>query len=193
MGTQRYWDGTQWVGDPMWVPQPPPGYGTPGFVTRDFVPEINRTLADPGRRIVARIIDGLIVGLVIGVPLVIWLVQRDDFSSGEIEDIGVLPSLLFAIPALLYEVVFVALKGATPGKMAMGIAVIRQDGTAPPGWGASCLRYVLNLVGLIPVLGGLASIVLLIISFVFLFTDERRRTIPDRIATTYVVDTRDQY
>jgi hypothetical protein len=42
------------------------------------------------------------------------------------------------------------------------------------------------------VLGGLASIVLLIISFVFLFTDERRRTIPDRIATTYVVDTRDQ-
>jgi uncharacterized RDD family membrane protein YckC len=97
---------------------------------------------------------------------------------------------VLAIPAFLYEVGFTAVKGATPGKMAMGIGVITQRGGDPPGWGPAFKRWVVNLLGIIPVLGGLASLVILIVSFVYLFTDDRRRTVPDRIATTYVVNKR---
>jgi uncharacterized RDD family membrane protein YckC len=183
MGTQRYWDGSQWVGEPMWMPQPPPGYGMPGLI-----PGINRVLANPGKRIVARIIDFVIVVVVTAIPVTIWLLQRDDFDDNTFEGPGYGLTLLLSIPLALYEIAFVALRGATPGKMAMGITVIRQDGGDPPGWAASARRYVVNLVGLVPGVGGLASIVLLIVSFVFLFTDDRRRTVPDRVASTYVVD-----
>jgi hypothetical protein len=40
------------------------------------------------------------------------------------------------------------------------------------------------------VVGGLINVVVLVVSFVFLFSDDRRRTVNDRIATTYVVNTR---
>jgi uncharacterized RDD family membrane protein YckC len=183
MGTQRYWDGSQWVGEPVWMPQPPPGYWMPGLI-----PGINRVLANPGKRIVARIVDALIVGVLVAIPVTIWILQRDDFDSDTFEGPSLAFTLLLSIPLALYEIAFVALKGATPGKLAMGITVIRQDGGDPPGWGASARRYVLTLLGLVPLLGGLASFVLLIVSFVFLFTDDRRRTVPDRIASTYVVD-----
>jgi uncharacterized RDD family membrane protein YckC len=185
MGSQRYWNGSQWVGEPVWLPQPPPGYWMAGLI-----PGINRVLANPGKRIVARIIDFLIVIVVAVIPVMIWLLQRDDVQSDTFEGPGLAFTLLLSIPIALYEIAFIALKGATPGKLAMGITVIRQDGGDPPGWAASARRYVVNLVGLVPGVGGLASIVILIVSFVFLFTDDRRRTIPDRIALTYVVDTR---
>jgi uncharacterized RDD family membrane protein YckC len=182
MGTQRWWDGTQWVGGPVLLPQPPPPQWMPGYLHG-----IDRRLADPGKRIVARIVDILILAVVLVVPLMIWLVQRDDgFDAGGFDPPGLTFTLVAAIPSLLYEVGFVAIKGATPGKMAMGITVIRQDGTDPPGWGPAVLRRVTDLAGLVP----FASVVLTIVSFVFLFTDDRRRTIPDRIASTYVVDVR---
>jgi uncharacterized RDD family membrane protein YckC len=146
---------------------------------------IARTLADPGRRIVARILDALIEGVIFAVPVLIWALQ----PAREMSDFENPPSwfLLLGVAGLVYEIVFVAYKGATPGKMAMGIEVVGIDGTSPPGWATSLRRSALNLVGLIPGIGGLAGIVLTVISFVFLFTDERRRTINDRIAPTYVV------
>jgi uncharacterized RDD family membrane protein YckC len=178
--TQRWWDGHQWIGGPMPVGPPPTHAG--GRVLHD----LNRTLADPGKRIVARIIDALIIGAVYGLVALIWATGPSGLDTGDIERIG----LVLALPALLYEVGFIAVKGATPGKMLMGIRVITQRGVDPPGWGPAFLRYVVNLVGIIPGVGGIASFVILIVSFVFLFTDERRRTVPDRIASTYVVNKR---
>jgi hypothetical protein len=121
IGTQRYWDGRQWVGGPQWVPQH--GYEVAGRSLHG----LDRTLADPGRRIVARIIDGLLVGLVSSIPIIAVLSRRDDLDFEHIQRW----SLLTVAVTAVYEVVFIALKGATIGKMAMGIEVIRQDGTSP--------------------------------------------------------------
>jgi uncharacterized RDD family membrane protein YckC len=123
-----------------------------------------------------------VLALLISIP---WLSSIDLQSFGEFSEFTVAVALL----AFVYEVVFVALRGATPGKMAMGIAVIRQDGTFPPGWNAAVLRAVLPLIGIVPVIGFVSGL-LELVSVVLLFVDERRRTIPDRIATTYVVRTR---
>src|SRR5690606_23788958 len=127
-------------------------------------------------------IDGLILGAFAIVLFLIWYSQSDvdldDF------DPGLWPSLLFALPSLVYEVCFVALKGATPGKMTMGIEVIGHDGTRPPGWKRAILRYALTALGIIPVLGALASGLIELVSLVLLFADPRRQTLWDRLAGT---------
>src|SRR5258708_6823703 len=69
-GTQRYWDGAQWVGGPVPI-QPPPGYQTPGYV-----PARNRPLATPGQRIVARLLDGLIIGVPVVIVALVVLLSR---------------------------------------------------------------------------------------------------------------------
>jgi uncharacterized RDD family membrane protein YckC len=87
------------------------------------------------------------------------------------------------LAGVFYEVAFIATRGATPGKMAMGIAVITQDGRFPPGWAPAATRWVM---GAIPYVGAIVWIV----SLVFLFSDPRSRTVQDRVARTYVVKTR---
>src|SRR5690606_4913720 len=79
-GTQRFWDGRQWVGGPM-PTQPPPGYGGYGapYGSRDYLPDLGRTLASPWHRIAARLIDSLIVGVIATVLLL--LVLSDDLGD----------------------------------------------------------------------------------------------------------------
>lgn len=173
--------------------QPPPGYGPHGggwgggYGSRDYLPDLGRMLASPWQRIAARLIDSLIVGALSAIALLIVL--SDDLGDAtdfnRIDGAVVLVSLL----ALGWEVTWVALRGATPGKLAMGIGVITQSGHTPPGWGPAFLRSLLDFFALLPVLGFVIAL-LEIASLVLLFADERRRTIPDRIATTYVVKTR---
>ena len=94
-------------------------------------------------------------------------------------------SLLLAV---VYEVGFVGALGGTPGKLILGLRIVAQeDGRTPPGWDKAALRYAPDLVILIPVIGGLASLVIVVLSLVWLGTDDRRRTVYDRVATTYVV------
>lgn len=190
-GTVRWWDGRQWQGGA--VAGSTYGFGLAGqpyspVVHRDALPELGRVLGGPWHRVAAALIDGLILGAVAVVLFLIWFSQADtpldDF------DPGIWPSLLFAVPGCLYEVAFVALRGATPGKMAMGLEVIGDDGTRPPGWKRAALRYVLTAIGVIPVLGALISGLIELVSFILLFADGRRQTLWDRLAGTYVVRTR---
>jgi uncharacterized RDD family membrane protein YckC len=184
-GTQRYWDGRQWIGGPQ------PAAPVPGRYAVGPLAPIGRTLAEPGRRIAARLIDiAIFVGIAIVMSVIalaiVW--DGDSFDQDEYVDLTLPLNALVAV----YEIAFIAWRGATPGKMAMGIEVVKQDGTSPPGLATSALRYVLGAVGLIPGVGVLIALVLFVVSFVFLFTDERRRTLNDRVASTYVVDRRNR-
>jgi uncharacterized RDD family membrane protein YckC len=190
-GTVRWWDGREWRGEP--VAGSSYGYGMAGqayspAAHRDALPELGRVLGGPWHRIAATLIDGLILGAFAVVLFLIWFSQTD--TDLDDFDPGLWPSLLFAIPSLLYEVGFIATKGATPGKMAMGLEVIGHDGSRPPGWKRAFLRYVLTALGIIPVLGALASGLIELVSLVLLFSDGRRQTLWDRLASTYVVRTR---
>jgi uncharacterized RDD family membrane protein YckC len=196
-GTQRWWDGNQWVGGPQpsavqtglpqqpapWAPQgsPSPGgmpygmqpgaaYGEPGYL-----PELGKVLGSPWRRIGARLLDTLIVG----VPslIIVLLLGADGVQSA---------GYGFARLAIgaLYEIGFVSVKGGTPGKLILGLRVCTQDtGQTPPSTQVAVMRWLPNVADLIPLL----SFVVGVVSLVFLFSDDRHRTINDRIAKTYVV------
>jgi uncharacterized RDD family membrane protein YckC len=57
----------------------------------------------------------------------------------------------------LYPVIFEVLKGTTPGKRAMGLAVVHDDGT-PVGLPASMIRNLLRVVDFLPIFYGVGLI-----------------------------------
>jgi uncharacterized RDD family membrane protein YckC len=90
---------------------------------------------------------------------------------------GMILRLLFGI---IYAVGFwVAADGATPGKMAMGIKILRSNGE-PIGVGASLLRYFGYFVSLIPLGMG----------FFMIGFSPQKRGLHDYIAQTVVVRVR---
>jgi uncharacterized RDD family membrane protein YckC len=178
-GTQRYWDGSQWVGGPQPIggSEPggfsmpsPGGMGMAGGATLGGVG--GRPLADPGTRIVARLIDFVI--LIIASAILGGIVGFDN-------QIGL--QFLTLVLGVGYELAFTALKGGTPGKMIMGLGVVTTSNTYPPGWGPAAIRWVVTAI---PCVG----LVVFIVSLIFLFTDPEHRTVGDRVANTRVVKTK---
>jgi uncharacterized RDD family membrane protein YckC len=149
-------------------------------------------LAAPGKRIVARIIDGLIIGVAF---LILTVAFGGSFFLGGISQADALGiQVLGLVLGTAYEAAFLSSRGATPGKMAMSVKVVYEDGRKLDLEGA--LRrlspnIVLGIMALVPTLltlSNLVNFVITIVSLVFLFTDQRRQTVWDRIAKTIVVD-----
>jgi uncharacterized RDD family membrane protein YckC len=83
--------------------------------------------------------------------------------------------LSFAI-GIVYEVTFLRYRGATPGKMALGLKVVRSNG-APLGWGISVGRYFMQVV----------STIILFIGFIMAGFDDEKRALHDRVCDTRVI------
>jgi uncharacterized RDD family membrane protein YckC len=124
------------------------------------------------QRIVARIIDGLVVGIICIVGLAPLIAISDMLGP-----IGVLVwiSVVVFIALVVYEPYFIATKGATPGKSAMGLRVVSKDG-GPVGAGQSVARFLVRSL--------VESVFLLML--VPLFT-QRRQGLHDMAVGTYVV------
>ncbi len=75
-----------------------------------------------------------------------------------------------------YWVGFWIWRGQTPGKMALGIKVIRTD-SSPVKWQCALRRF----------LGYIVSALTLFIGFIWVAFDGRKQGIHDKIADTYVV------
>ena len=79
-----------------------------------------------------------------------------------------------------YEVYFVSAHGATPGKMALGLKVIRADGgphLADAGAGAAISRRG-------------SSAIILMIGYIMAAFDPEKRALHDRICETRVIHSR---
>jgi uncharacterized RDD family membrane protein YckC len=120
--------------------------------------------------------------------------SSDEFGAGTAST-GVALGGMFLILAIvtvgqvLYEVGFVAIKGATPGKMLMRVRVVREADHQVPGWGPAFLRWVPNLASLVPCVGGLISLGLWTWALVNLFNHPKRQTPFDLTASTIVIST----
>ena len=83
--------------------------------------------------------------------------------------------LSYAI-GVVYEAAFLHYRGATPGKMALGLKVIRSNGGSL-GWGISVGRYFMNLV----------SAIILGIGYIMAGFDDEKRALHDRVCDTRVI------
>lgn len=194
---------------------PPQGYGYPGHVAK-AAPD-GQPLSGWWRRVAAKIIDNIIVSL-IGLPVTgyfyyqYWQVLKDYMHDAVRQAEAGTPTTTLGLPpefykwlipaallgfvvAFVYEYLFLTKKGATPGKMALGIAVryIPVPGqyvsTPPPG-GAVAKRYGfqigLNALGFIPLIGSFAALAGLI-DYLWPLWDAKHQALHDKVADTYVV------
>jgi len=117
----------------------------PKFVTSQNI-EIDLQLASLGERILAYIIDALIIFAYLILCITI-------ISTNELPNEWILFSfILVMFYTLFFETFF---QGQTIGKRGMGIKVVKMDGT-PAGLGNYLLRWVLRLVDIYIMSGGVA-------------------------------------
>ncbi|MFI5696635.1 RDD family protein [Kribbella sp. NPDC051586] len=188
------------------------GYGYPG--KRPHTTPDGQLLSGWWRRVFARIIDSIIVGIV-GLPLtgyfyykysqILWdyfKTVMDQAEAGTPTTTTTLPPEVYKwmIPAVLigfvvsfaYEYLFLTKKGATPGKMLLGIAVRLRDVPGNPPGAAVAKRYgfeiALSVLGIIPLVGTLAGFIALI-NYLWPLWDDKKQALHDKVAATNVVRT----
>ncbi len=127
--------------------------------------EVAMNYAGFWRRLVAVIIDGVILGAITGILMAIFGAQQT-------------ASWLGSVIGIIYVIGFWTWRGQTPGKMVMGIKIIKTDGS-PIGIGRAVLRYV----------GYLVSTIIICIGYLMIAWDSKKQGLHDKIAGTYVVKT----
>ena len=135
-------------------------------------------------RLGAYLIDGIIlgaVGWVIG-SIIGLIIELAAMGGGEESYFTILLAstaiinIIGFIIGVAYCVGFWTWRGQTPGKIALGIKIIRTDGS-PVGFGRSLLRYV----------GYIISAITLLIGYLWIAFDGRKQGVHDKIADTYVI------
>jgi uncharacterized RDD family membrane protein YckC len=153
------------------------------------------TPATMGQRLLARIIDGVILLVVVGVLGALFIggaatqVTTDPVTGQVTSGGGALVGaiigygLIVIVFGLFYEVGLIALRGATLGKQAMGIKVVRELDGQLPGWGPAALRWI------IPQVAGMICGLITILVYVSPFFDNtgRLQGWHDKVAKTFVV------
>ncbi|MEV5884027.1 RDD family protein [Streptomyces sp. NPDC052020] len=175
-----------------------PGYGYPQQPGYPGGP--GPRVASMGRRLGARLIDGVIIGIVYIVLLIAGVAgsfgaaQDCDVNSPAYEScvddaaadmMGPLTAvfLILGIASLLYEWLMVGLVGATLGKMLLGMRVVKADTGQKTGLGSSFIRWI------IPIVGSLACGIGQLLVYLSPFWDKsgRQQGWHDKAASTMVV------
>ena len=123
------------------------------------------------RRLVAALIDLFAVA-------VICSIISDVFNESVLDALPYLigGNVLSFLVNIAYFVGFWVWRGQTPGKMLLGIKLIREDGSDVT-IGVALLRY----------LGYIVSGAIILIGFIWIAFDSRKQGFHDRMAETYVV------
>lgn len=217
----RYWDGQAWTAHvaPASLPTAPPAYVPQGPTTPDGVP-----LAGYGQRVLAQLIDLVVIvvpSLLLSLPGQVEQQRRlqelsERYLSSSTPDFGgywhgyvdamrdqVGGDLWVALLGFAYLVLMLRWKGATLGKLALGLRVrLRErDGRLP--WSAIALRvlvangiaYLATLSVLtgslgLTVLAFLVMTVLGLLDSLWPLWDGKRQALHDKAARTNVVTTR---
>lgn len=195
--------GQQPYGQPAPYGQQPygqPSYGGPGGYSNSPIPAGVQFASMP-RRLGARVLDAVIVGVVL---IALGALIFGIFASGggldnlEVDENGELTNgegaflaayfgwlALAGVISLGYEIVLIALRGATFGKQILGVKVVREQDGQVPGWGGSLLRWV------IPFAGSFACGIGQIVVYLSPFFDNsgRNQGWHDKVAKTVVIRT----
>ncbi|MEV6163721.1 RDD family protein [Streptomyces sp. NPDC052052] len=156
-------------------PQGQPGYGygypqqAPGTLQANNgyinIPALGTVqIASMGRRLGARAIDSAVIGVILSIIMGIGLAGAvgiaqdcdvnaadynacvDDASTGFIAVMFTWIAVIAGF-SLLYEWLMISFVGATVGKLAVGLRVVKENTGQNPGIGAGFIRYIIPIVG----------------------------------------------
>ena len=140
--------------------------------------------AGVGIRFGARFIDGLVFIVpffIIAALALPNLLRSPGRGPAMFNGTFMVVALIFG---LLYEVLMLRYWGATLGKMACGIKVVRSDGSSL-GWGVSFGRYFMYQVVISAV--PFVNWILLLTTAIMAGVDDQRRGLHDRVCDTRVI------
>lgn len=135
-------------------------------------------------RVVAAIIDSIILGVVNSIiqftalrPM-LGITERTSDPTAMFAALGAAGALgmIGMVLACAYEAIFVSQMGATPGKMALGMKVVRPDGSRVD-LGRAVGRYFAKIL----------SMLILCIGYIMVGFDAEKRGLHDMICDTRVV------
>lgn len=129
-------------------------------------------IASPWRRLVASLLDGLILVAISLLLMSLAGINPLTDSTTFLQDF-----LFNWLPSWTYYVAFTALYGATPGKMALGLRVLRTDGK-PVDWLTAFMREVV---------GKTLSTFAFLLGYLWAFFHPKRQAWHDLIADTLVL------
>lgn len=207
-GTTRWWDGTQWVGEPQTAEQGQAAAAAAGGWASPPGMIPTPSLAGAGARIGGRVLDiliWLVIILIINIPILGATIpeaveaaeeNRDpvfDVSSGLV----LITGLLTLVAIVAYEVLLNVRGGGTPGKRAISARIVKADGS-DLDMRAAVLRIspfiAIQVIGTLLSLGSpnsgldaMLALVVAVVSLIMLFTNAQRQTVWDKIAGTIVV------
>jgi uncharacterized RDD family membrane protein YckC len=155
------------------------------------------TLASIGQRAIGRLLDFLIVGIPSAIIALVILSatassEADRLASGESTVSSGFYVTVFTVAGLLtvlgvlYEVGFIAIRGATLGKQVAGVKVLRITDGQLPGWSVSFMRWILPAAT-----NFVCGLLTLLVYLSPLFDNSgRRQGWHDKIAKTVVITTK---
>ena len=158
----------------MAAPLPAPGPDLPEGTSFPEI-EVAQEYASFGRRLGAHLIDSVILNVIAFVGGFVTGIAGGAVG-GDPGGISIVAMIIGGVVPLVYFVWFWSKKGATPGKLAVGIQVIRRDGNLPTA-GQSFVRA----------LGYIVSSLFFCLGFLWMLWETEKRTWHDMMADTLVV------
>ncbi|MGN6610510.1 MAG: RDD family protein [Angustibacter sp.] len=134
---------------------PPPAYGNAPAAGYGYAPgPVGGTPGGMGKRLVARIIDGVllaVVFIILAIPLGVFSAMSDASNSATASTFNFGANLGFNVLVVIigagYEIGMIGARGATIGKQLMGLKVINIETGAVPGFGPAALRWLIPFIG----------------------------------------------
>lgn len=194
LGTVRYWDGSQWVGDAV----PNPASAAP--------PSPDSSLASPGLRCGARAIDWIILLIPIAIFIASDAGGSDPFFNSDgggftlqFNDHRMDTATEFMVVGLvpfLWQAAWLFFTSATPGKFMLKARVVSTTAASDKlNIGQALVRSASSLVLVVVALSlslnepmALVMLVIATVSFILLFVEPNKRTVMDFFAQTKVVE-----
>jgi len=105
------------------------------------------------RRLAAAVMDAVLMLAGLALVVGVWGDNSAELDSGRLTlglSLGWRPFVFFCLAVFLCYVVFEGARSATPGKLALGLRVVKYDGS-PCGWMAALKRSILRPVDALPI------------------------------------------
>ena len=105
------------------------------------------------RRLAAGVMDAVLMLAGLAVVVGVWGDNSGELDSGRLAlglSLGWQPFVFYCLAVFLCYVVFEGARSATPGKLALGLRVVKYDGS-PCGWMAAFKRSILRPVDALPI------------------------------------------
>lgn len=145
-------------------------------------------LASPWIRLGAAMLDNLI-GFLFAIPAFIVLFAHaasagDPPNEDEMLVVFLGVGLLCSLPLIIWQCIWISTRGQSIGKRILGVRIVKSADCEPPGFVSGILMraFVPGLVGSVPYIGGLFSLV----DVLFIFASDHR-CLHDMMAGTIVV------